>query len=50
VGRGHDSERDAVTGHRWWTASELAVTKEKVFPPDLVALVALVAPAPERIG
>jgi 8-oxo-dGTP pyrophosphatase MutT (NUDIX family) len=50
VGRGHDGERDAVAGHRWWTASELAVTKEEVFPPDLVALVALVAPAPERIG
>jgi 8-oxo-dGTP pyrophosphatase MutT (NUDIX family) len=40
-GRGHDGERDAVTGHRWWSAADLAETTEIVFPPDLAALVEL---------
>jgi ADP-ribose pyrophosphatase YjhB (NUDIX family) len=39
VGRGHDGERDAVAGHRWWSASELAATTEVVFPPELADLV-----------
>ena len=47
VGRGHDGERDAVTGHRWWSAAELAATTDVVFPPDLAQLVLLV-PAPDR--
>jgi ADP-ribose pyrophosphatase YjhB (NUDIX family) len=40
VGRGHDGERDAVTGHRWWSASDLAATAEVVFPPELAELIA----------
>lgn len=43
VGRGHDAERDAVTGHRWWTASDLAATTETVFPPDVAELLVLAA-------
>jgi 8-oxo-dGTP pyrophosphatase MutT (NUDIX family) len=45
LGRGHDAERDADTGHRWWSASDLLATTEVVFPPDLAALVARVLPA-----
>ena len=41
VGRGHDGERDTVTGFRWWSASDLAATTEVVFPPGLVELVEL---------
>jgi hypothetical protein len=41
VSRGHDAERDAVTRHRWWTASDLVATTELVLPPDLADLVAL---------
>ncbi len=48
LGRGHDGERDAVAGHRWWSAAELAATSEVVFPPDVADLMALVPPAPER--
>jgi len=40
VGRGHDGERDAVTGHRWWPVSDLVATTEVVFPPELGELVA----------
>jgi len=40
VGRGHDGERDAVTGHRWWLVSDLVATTEVVFPPELGELVA----------
>jgi 8-oxo-dGTP pyrophosphatase MutT (NUDIX family) len=39
VGRGHDGERDAVTGHRWWSVEALATTTDVVFPPDLAELV-----------
>jgi 8-oxo-dGTP pyrophosphatase MutT (NUDIX family) len=42
VGRGHDAERDAVTGHRWWSAADLVATTEVVFPPELADLVDLV--------
>jgi 8-oxo-dGTP pyrophosphatase MutT (NUDIX family) len=42
LGRGHDAERDARTGHRWWSPEELATTTEAVSPPDVTALVALV--------
>jgi 8-oxo-dGTP pyrophosphatase MutT (NUDIX family) len=41
LGRGHDAERDAVTGHRWWTATDLAATTEAIFPPDVAELLAL---------
>ncbi len=39
VGRGHDGQRDAVTGYRWWSASDLLVTTDVVFPPELADLV-----------
>ena len=39
LGRGHDGERDAVTGHRWWSAADLATTTDRVFPPELEDLV-----------
>ncbi len=41
VGRGHDGERDAAAGLRWWSASDLVATTEVVFPPDLGELVEL---------
>jgi len=41
IGRGHDGERDAVTGHRWWSAADLAATTDLLFPPELVDLVGL---------
>ena len=31
-------ERDLVAGYRWWTATELDVTAERVFPIGLAAL------------
>jgi 8-oxo-dGTP pyrophosphatase MutT (NUDIX family) len=39
VGRGHDGQRDAVAGHRWWSVEDLAATTDVVFPPDLADLV-----------
>lgn len=30
-----EEEQSYITGHRWWTADELASTTDKVFPPDL---------------
>ncbi|HYO42960.1 MAG TPA: NUDIX domain-containing protein [Candidatus Limnocylindrales bacterium] len=39
VGRGHDGERDAVTGHRWWSVTDLVATTDVVFPPDLADFV-----------
>ena len=41
-GPGRFGERAAVLGHRWWAVSELAVTEEAVFPPELADLVARV--------
>lgn len=31
-------ERNSIDGHRWWTAAELAVTDERVYPVDLPVL------------
>ncbi len=28
-------ERATVSGHRWWSAAELAATAERYYPPDL---------------
>lgn len=47
-------ERRAVTGHRWWSANELATTTETIIPPALAPLVADLAaghvpPAPVRL-
>lgn len=51
VGRGHDGERDAVSGHRWWSAADLAATIDVISPPELSGLVALArAAAPARPG
>lgn len=35
-------ERASVTGHRWWSAAELADTAERCYPADLSALLARV--------
>jgi len=32
-------ERRAMSGHRWWTCDDLAVTDETVYPEQLVAIV-----------
>ncbi|MEU1602093.1 NUDIX hydrolase [Micromonospora matsumotoense] len=43
-------ERASVTGHRWWSAAELADTAERCYPTDLAALLTQVlaaAPASE---
>lgn len=47
-------ERKAVTGHRWWSATELAVTSDAVRPRALAPLVADLAagripPSPVRL-
>ncbi len=31
-------ERDVMAAHRWWTAAELSVTADQVWPDDLPAL------------
>ncbi|SBT37696.1 NUDIX hydrolase [Micromonospora narathiwatensis] len=35
-------ERASVSGHRWWSAAELAATVERYYPPDLPELLARV--------
>ena len=33
-------EREIMTEHRWWTAAEIAAAAEKIYPEDLVEMVA----------
>ncbi|MGV7208348.1 NUDIX hydrolase [Oxalobacteraceae bacterium A2-2] len=39
-----DLEKQIMTEHRWWSMDELRDTTELVFPPNLAALCAMVAP------
>lgn len=32
-------ERGCIAGHRWWEMAELAASSERIFPPQIVALV-----------
>jgi 8-oxo-dGTP pyrophosphatase MutT (NUDIX family) len=45
---GHEElERSLITGHRWWTVTELRETTESISPPNAVDLVvALIADGP----
>ncbi|MGC4805353.1 NUDIX hydrolase [Micromonospora sp. DT233] len=42
-------ERASVTGHRWWSADELAATTERYYPADLPALLRQVLTAPSAV-
>ena len=33
-------ERQVMTEHRWWTPAEIAAAEEKVYPEDLVEMLA----------
>jgi ADP-ribose pyrophosphatase YjhB (NUDIX family) len=33
-------ERQVMTEHRWWTPAEIAVADEKIYPEDLVEMLA----------
>ena len=35
-----DLEREVMTEHRWWTPQELAAAEEKIYPEDLVEMLA----------
>lgn len=42
-----DVERASVTGHRWWSAAELAASDELHYPVDLVAILSRVLGTPD---
>jgi len=35
-----DLEREVMTEHRWWTPAEISAADEKIYPVDLVAMLA----------
>ena len=35
-----DLEREVMTEHRWWTPAEIAAAAEKIYPEDLVEMLA----------
>jgi 8-oxo-dGTP diphosphatase len=35
-----DLEREVMTEHRWWAPQEIAVAEEKIYPEDLVEMLA----------
>ena len=40
-------EREVMTQHRWWSAADLALTEEQVWPENILELLALVGVAPK---
>ncbi len=41
-------ERASIDGHRWWSPAELAVTAERMYPTDLVAVLSRALEERER--